>query len=80
MMSKLTLSVDQALIDAAKAYAKAHNTSLSQLVARHFMELAAQPADPFFTTLHEELLRDGFQAPTPEASGAHSSEISRRSR
>lgn len=77
-MSKLTLSVDHNLIDAAKAYAKAHKTSLSQLVARQFIELTAQPADTFFTTLHEELLRDGFQVPAPDPSQPDSSAISRR--
>ena len=33
-MSKLTLYVDDALVARAKAHAKAHHTSVSQLVAQ----------------------------------------------
>ena len=62
-MSKLTLSIDQQIIDSAKAYARHHHTSLSKLVARFLMELGSRPEDDFFTKLHEELRREGYQAP-----------------
>lgn len=62
-MVKLTLSVEQHLVDVAKAYAKHHHTSLSRLVAGFFMELSQSPQDDFFTKLHEDLQREGFQAP-----------------
>jgi hypothetical protein len=44
-MSKLTLSVDRAVVDRAKAYAERTGTSLSELVERYFEELTrARPA------------------------------------
>ena len=63
-MSKLTLNIDQEIIDVAKAYAQRHHTSLSKLVAHFLMELASRPRDDFFATLHDDLLREGYQAPT----------------
>jgi hypothetical protein len=63
-MSKLTLNINQEIIDGAKAYAQRHHTSLSKLVAHFLMELTSRPKDDFFATLHEELLREGYQAPT----------------
>ena len=60
-MSKLTLNVDQHIIDAAKAYARSHKTSLSKLVSTFLAELVERPHDEFFTKLHQELLQEGFQ-------------------
>lgn len=62
-MSKLTLNVDQHIIDAAKDYARSHKTSLSKLVSTLLAELIEHPHDEFFTTLHQELLQEGFQEP-----------------
>ena len=77
-MGKLTLSVDQNLIDAAKLYAKTHNTSLSQIVSRCFMELANQPTDEFFSQLHDELQRDGLDTPHGDVSHLHRDHIARK--
>jgi hypothetical protein len=77
-MGKLTLSIDQELIEAAKAYAKTHHTSLSQLVTRCFRELASQPADAFFSQLHTELQRDGFDAPRGDLSALRQQHITRK--
>ena len=63
-MSKLTLNIEYSLIEAAKAYARRRGTSVSRLVARYFQQLEAAPArDEFFQALHEELTREGYQAP-----------------
>ena len=62
-MAKLTLSIDQKLIDAAKLYAQRHNISLSKLVAGFLTELSHEPPDDFFAKLHDDLLNEGFQAP-----------------
>jgi hypothetical protein len=42
--SKLTLRLDSGLIESAKAFAQAHQRSLSQLVADYFVRLGAQAA------------------------------------
>ncbi len=39
MNTKLTLSVDQRVVDAAKKYAKSHKTSVSKLVENYFLDL-----------------------------------------
>ncbi len=63
-MGKLTLNIDQSLIEAAKAYAHSRGTSVSRLVARYFQQLDVAPArDAFFQALHEELTREGYKAP-----------------
>ena len=77
-MGKLTLSVDQKLIDAAKLYAKTHHTSLSQIVSNCFMELSNQPTDDFFSQLHAELQRDGLDTPRGDVSDLHQSHITRK--
>ncbi len=63
-MSKLTLNIDQSLIEAAKVYAHSRGTSVSKLVARYFQQLDVAPVrDEFFQMLHEELTREGYKAP-----------------
>ena len=63
-MSKLTLNIDRALIETAKAYARRRGTSVSRLVARYFQQLEVAPKrDEFFQALHEELTREGYEAP-----------------
>ncbi len=63
-MSKLTLNIDQSLIEAAKAHAHRRGTSVSRLVARYFQQLEVAPArDEFFQVLHAELTREGYKAP-----------------
>lgn len=39
---KLTIRVDARLIEQAKAYAEAHNTSVSQLVEAYFVNLSQE--------------------------------------
>lgn len=46
MQTKLTLRLDEQLIDNAKAYAAARGRSVSQLVADYFAALGARPATP----------------------------------
>jgi hypothetical protein len=59
-MAKLTLNVDPDVIHAAKAYAEAHQVSLSHLVMQFLRTLPA-PAPDFWTQLHETLVQEGFQ-------------------
>lgn len=40
MNTKLTLSLDATIIEKAKVYAKAHNTSLSKLIERYLSRVA----------------------------------------
>ncbi len=60
-MSKLTLSVDHMTINAAKDYAKRHGISVSKLVTRFLVSLDTDVKDDFFTRLHRDLKREGFQ-------------------
>lgn len=56
MKAKLTIYLDQALIASAKAYARRHGMSVSQLVENYFAVLTApvgQPSiSPLMTRLH----------------------------
>jgi hypothetical protein len=45
MATKLTLRMDQHLIEVAKRHAEAHATSVSQMVASYFAALEALTAD-----------------------------------
>lgn len=44
MDKKLTLSLDQAIIEKAKVYAKSHNTSLSKLIESYLATLTKRNA------------------------------------
>ncbi|WP_257294642.1 DUF6364 family protein [Endozoicomonas sp. YOMI1] len=44
-MHKLTLRVEDELVDSAKKYAALHGKSLSQLVADYFADLTRQPTE-----------------------------------
>lgn len=44
MKKKLTLVVDEAVIDRAKRHAQAHETSVSELVEQYFVETTADEA------------------------------------
>jgi hypothetical protein len=46
MQTKLTLRLDDALIDRAKRYARRHDQSVSQLVANFFSALPQTPDVP----------------------------------
>lgn len=79
MNTKLTLRLDQELIENAKAYAAEHGRSLSQLVADYFAALAARqsPADaqdagatPITDGL-VGLLKTAKRAPEAPADGYH---------
>jgi hypothetical protein len=59
-MSKLTLSIERDVIDAAKEYARVHKTSLSKLVKGFLSGLGRAPEDEFLANLHSELEREGF--------------------
>ena len=68
-MAKVTLYIDDAeLLATVKAYAQAHNTSLSKLVTGYFKTLhpavAYDPDNNFFTRLHAQLRAQGFHEPT----------------
>ncbi len=43
MNTKLTLKLQQAIIEEAKQYAKKHGTSLSKLIENHLKSLTAHP-------------------------------------
>jgi len=57
MSKKLTLSLDETVIERAKLYAKSHNTSLSKLIEEYFTTLT-QPKNksPKITPLVESLI------------------------
>lgn len=46
MATKLTLRMDERLIDVAKRHAAAHDTSVSRMVAAYFEVLEALATDP----------------------------------
>ena len=77
-MNKLTLSIEQEIIDAAKAYARLHKMSLSKLVSRFLMELGNGPQDDFFEKLHEELRREGFKAPKENLTDLRQHHVTRK--
>jgi len=57
---KLTLLIDEALIERAKRIARIRGQSVSLLVSEQFSQLAAgaeKRCDPFFEALHAELLK-----------------------
>jgi hypothetical protein len=74
-MAKITLYIDDAdLLATAKAYAQAHQTSVSKLVADYFRTLqptvAYEPDHNFFTRLHAQLQAQGWHEPTDEEDAA----------
>ena len=71
-VSKLTLSVDQAVVKRAKRYASQRGTSVSQLVER-YLEMLARPAprgDENVTPLLKKL-REDFKGVTLDVSQYH---------
>ena len=60
-MSKLTLNVEKPTIEAGKAYARRHRTSLSKLVTGFLKSLSREDGDPVIARLHRELLAKGFK-------------------
>jgi hypothetical protein len=65
-MAKLTLYVDDELVQRAKAYAKAHQTSVSKLVTQYLASLAGAAQEDLLEQLHAKLLAQGLQEPTEE--------------
>jgi len=60
MKTKLTLSVEKAIIDQAKRYAQEHNRSLSEIVAKYLEYLTGEAAtaidiDPEVLDLSDEI-------------------------
>jgi hypothetical protein len=60
MTTKLTLSVEKAIIDQAKRYAQEHNRSLSEIVAKYLEYLTGDAAtaidiDPEVLDLSDEI-------------------------
>lgn len=56
MDKKLTLSLDQSIIEKAKVYAKSNNTSLSKLIESYLATLTKRPKKkPEITPLVESL-------------------------
>lgn len=57
MNAKLTLSLDKATIERAKAYAQAHQTSLSSMVMGYFQVISHQEKRPKeYSPLVKELI------------------------
>ena len=56
MQKKLTLRLDEALIQQAKQYAKEHNKSLSQIVAYYFHVLTEHPQQPPASPITDSLV------------------------
>lgn len=68
---KLTLSLDEAVVEKARAYAKAHNTSLSKLVEHYLARVAGAheypvPEDHSFTSELAGMLNEPAQGFTYE--------------
>lgn len=56
MDKKLTLSLDQRVIEAAKLYAKSNKTSLSKLIESYLNSLSVKKEKPDITPLVESLI------------------------
>ncbi len=56
MQSKLTLRLDNSLIQQAKIYAKKHDKSLSKVVADYFKALTNDPKLPSPTPITQSLI------------------------
>jgi len=57
-VAKLTLHIDEGVIESGKEYARRNRTSLSRLVGDFLRCLSSRPgkADPVIARLHEEIL------------------------
>ena len=51
---KLTLSIDETVIERARRYSRAHNTTISELVSNYLDRLDA-PADPEYSPFVQRL-------------------------
>ncbi|MBL7003223.1 MAG: antitoxin [Gammaproteobacteria bacterium] len=56
MQTKLTLRLDDTLIEQAKTYAKQHNKSLSKVVADYFKVMAKQTKNDQFPPITQSLV------------------------
>ena len=56
MQTKLTLRLEDSLIQQAKGYAKEHDQSVSQLVANYFQVLMQQPEKPSLSPVTQSLI------------------------
>jgi len=56
MQTKLTLRLEDSLIQQAKDYAKHHDKSLSQVVADYFQALTQQSNKPLTTPITQSLI------------------------
>ena len=56
MQTKLTLRLEDSLIQQAKSYAKQHNKSLSQVVADYFQILTQQSKKPVTSPITKSLI------------------------
>ena len=74
-MPKLTLNIDERVIESGKDYARRHKTSLSRLVSEYLRSLIQRPGkrDPVIAKLHEELI-----ANLPRGRQLDASELRRR--
>lgn len=64
MDTKLTIKLDQSVIQKAKAYAKAHNTSLSKVIENYLnVVVSEEPVDIEITPLVQSL--SGVISPPP---------------
>ena len=69
-MPKLTLSVDEKVVRAAKRYAAARSTSVSQIVER-YLALLSEPADVAAQPPVLKLLRGSARGVSAEAHRRH---------
>ena len=74
-MSKLTLNIDERIIESGKEYARRNKTSLSRLVSEFLRSLGSRrrKGDPVIARLHEDLL-----ARLPRGSKVDDAELRRR--
>ena len=56
MQTKLTLRLEDSVIEQAKSYAKEHDKSLSQVVADYFQILTQQPEKPVISPVTKSLI------------------------
>ncbi len=61
-MGKLTLSLEQEIIDRAKRVARTRKTSLSKMISQFLSSLEPTASqDSFLARLHQELEREGYK-------------------
>lgn len=68
-ITKLTLSVDEAVVERAREYSRRHGTSISQLVSRFLSALPPSPHEAEYTPTVRRLL--GILPPDADIADYH---------